>query len=67
MMLTFTFTINPETQEAVFAGNIEPQAALNVLQQLAIADAIKKARQGDKRFDIMGEKETNEPIQETLE
>ena len=45
MMLTFTFTVNPETQEATFAGNIEPLAALQILQQLVIAEAIKKARE----------------------
>jgi len=45
MMLTFTFTVNPETQEAAFAGNIEPLAALQILQQLVIAEAIKKAKE----------------------
>ena len=41
----FTFTVNTDTQEAAIAGNIEPQVALKILQQLVIANAIKQARQ----------------------
>jgi len=41
----FTFTVNTDTQEAAIAGNIEPQVALQILQQLVIANAIKQARQ----------------------
>lgn len=44
-MFIFTFTFNPETQEAAFAGNIEIQQALQILQQLVIADAVKKAQE----------------------
>ena len=44
MFLTFTFTINPETQEATFAGNVGIQEALGILQQLVIADAIQQAK-----------------------
>jgi len=39
----FTFTVNTDTQEAAIAGNIEPQVALQILQQLVIANAIKQA------------------------
>ena len=39
----FSFSINLETQEAAIAGNIEPQVALQILQQLVIANAIKQA------------------------
>lgn len=38
----FTFTINTDTQEGNFAGNVEPKVALNILQQLVIADAVKR-------------------------
>lgn len=44
MILTFTFSVNQETNEAAFAGNIGIQQALQLLQQLAIADAVNKAR-----------------------
>ena len=44
-MIIFTFALNPQTQEAAFAGNIEPQMALQILQQLIIAEAIRKARE----------------------
>ena len=40
MQLIFTFTVNTETKQIAFAGNMEPQAALSMLQQLVIADAI---------------------------
>ena len=43
--IIFTFTVNTDTQEAAIAGNIEPQVALQILQQLVIANAIKQARQ----------------------
>jgi len=41
--IIFTFTVNTDTQEAAIAGNIEPQVALQILQQLVIANAIKQA------------------------
>jgi len=41
--IIFAFTINTETQEAAFSGNIEIQPALGILQQIAIAEAVKKA------------------------
>lgn len=47
-MLTFTFTIDPERKEVVFSGNIKPQEALFHLQQIAIADAVNKARETEK-------------------
>lgn len=45
MLLTFTFTISPDTQEATFAGNIEPQVALGILQQIVISEAIRKSKE----------------------
>ena len=45
MLIIFSFALNPETQEAAIAGNIEPQVALQILQQLVIANAIKQAKQ----------------------
>ena len=42
MMLTFTFTLNPETQEAAFAGNVDIQVALQILQQLTLAEMIRR-------------------------
>lgn len=47
MLLTFTFTVNPEKNEVAFAGNINLQEALNLLQQIVIADAVNKAREAD--------------------
>ena len=51
--IIFAFTINTETQEAVFSGNVELPAALQVLQQLTIADGVKRALEAKKD----GEKE----------
>lgn len=42
-ILIFTFSINPETKEATFAGNISLQEALPILQSLAIAEAVQRA------------------------
>ena len=44
MILTFTFSINPETQEATFAGNIEPQQALAILQNIVVAELVKRSK-----------------------
>lgn len=43
-MLTFTFTVNDKTGEAVFAGNINPMEALKILQDIAINDIIKNSQ-----------------------
>jgi hypothetical protein len=44
-MIIFAFSINQTTNEAVFSGNIDIQQALQLLQQLAIIDAVQKAKQ----------------------
>ena len=52
MILIFSFSINPETQEAVFAGNIEPQQALAILQNIVIAELVRRSKdngQSDKQ------------------
>ena len=41
--IIFSFTLNTETKEAVFAGNIEPAAALHVLQDLVVAEMMRRA------------------------
>ena len=41
-LILFSFSFNPETQEAAIAGNCEPMVALQLLQQLVIANAIKR-------------------------
>jgi len=40
----FTFSFNIESKEAAFAGNTSIQEALQILQGLAIADAVNKAK-----------------------
>ena len=54
--LLFSFTINPETQEAAFAGNIEPQQALSILTQLALAEGIKRATEAKQQVEKPKEK-----------
>ena len=48
MILVFTFSIDPEKNEAAFAGNIGLQQALQILQNLVVADAVNKAREAEK-------------------
>ena len=43
MQIIFTFTFNPETKEGTFAGNIEPVAALHILQDLVVAEMMRRA------------------------
>jgi len=54
MILLFSFSLNPESNEAAFAGNIGLQQALQILQSLVIADAVNKAREA-----MTGQNETN--------
>lgn len=42
-LIIFTFAFNSETKEGTFAGNVEPQTALSILQNLVIANAVNKA------------------------
>ena len=47
-LIVFTFSVKTETQEAIFSGNIEPQQALQILQQICIAEAVKANEQKAK-------------------
>jgi len=49
MLLTYTFTYDTEKNEAALAGNIPIEQALQILQQLVIADAVNKAREAEKQ------------------
>jgi hypothetical protein len=51
MILLFSFSVNQETQEAAFAGNIEPQQAVQILQQIAIAAAVQKLKEAKSGSD----------------
>ena len=44
-LIIFTFFLNTETQEAALAGNIPPQQALQVLQQIVVAELVKQAKE----------------------
>jgi len=54
MLLTFTFTINPETQEAAFAGNVEPQVALQLLQGIVIQSLARRLQEEVKETKDVG-------------
>ena len=45
MQLIFAFAIDEENGEATFAGNIDIQRAVQVLQQIAMADIVRKAKE----------------------
>jgi len=55
-LILFSFVLQTETQEAAIAGNVPPQQALNILQQLVIAqlvkDAQEKVREKEKETEI---------------
>ena len=58
--LIFTFTTNMETQETTFAGNIEPQIALQVLQSIVVQTAAKQLQNEAER--IVKEREKGQDI-----
>ena len=43
--IIFTFTVNTETQEANFSGNIQPRVALQFLQDIVISEAVRQAKE----------------------
>ena len=47
MTYIFTFSINPETKEAAFAGNVSVQEAAIILQNLAVQEAVQRAKERD--------------------
>ena len=47
-LIIFTFSVKTETQEAAFSGNISAQEALQILQQICIAEAVKANEQKAK-------------------
>lgn len=51
MILLFAFSIDQDTKEATFAGNIEPQVALQILQSIVIVEAVKQARQNEVKVE----------------
>jgi hypothetical protein len=49
--LLFSFTINSDTKEVIFAGNISPNQALPILQQIVIQNEIAKATNKETKHD----------------
>jgi len=46
-VFTFTFTVRPETKEYVTAGNVTADVALQMLQQIVVSEAVRRANNGD--------------------
>ncbi|MBU1173128.1 MAG: hypothetical protein KKD44_26490 [Proteobacteria bacterium] len=42
MQAIFTFTLNTETQQHTFAGNIDIRTALTILQEVMISTSVDK-------------------------
>lgn len=49
-VVLYAFTFNTETQEAAMTGNVPVAEALNILQQIMIAEGIKKQREDSKEL-----------------
>jgi hypothetical protein len=43
-MIVFTFTYDPDTKQAQRFGNVSARAALGILQEIAIAEAVEDYR-----------------------
>lgn len=48
MLGLFQIAIDMKTGEVVFSGNIAPEAALQITQNIVISEAIRKAKDGEK-------------------
>lgn len=44
MLMTFTFTLNPDTGETAFGGNIAPAMALEILTGMILQNAAAQAK-----------------------
>ena len=42
VLATFTFTLDTDSKQATFAGNIDITEALSILQQLTIAESVRR-------------------------
>jgi len=45
MLITFSFAIHQESNEASWGGNVSPQVALQLLQQIVIAEEAKRLKE----------------------
>jgi len=45
MLATFTFTLDTDSKQATFAGNIDITEALNILQQLTISELVRREKE----------------------
>ncbi len=61
MLALFSFAIQTETQEVAFGGNISPTQALQILQQIIIAQGIKVAIASAKEAE---QKKKEQPVAE---
>lgn len=48
-LITFSFAFDTESKEAAMAGNVDVLNALNILQQIVIADAVAKVEAARKK------------------
>jgi len=52
----FSFTFNPETKEVVFAGNIDVNTALSIMQGIVIDISTKNALEEERKKNALGTK-----------
>ncbi len=45
MILMFTLAFNPDTKEAAWTGNLDMQTASKILQDVIVAELVKKAQE----------------------
>jgi len=45
MLIVFSFALQQESSEASWGGNISPQVALQLLQQIVIAEEARKLKE----------------------
>jgi hypothetical protein len=56
LQVIFTFTVNTETQDANFSGNVPPRVALQFLQDIVISEAIRQSKVEIKKVEEPKEK-----------
>lgn len=60
--ILFSFTLNTETNEVVFSGNIDLPVALTILQNIVIMDAVRRAQEdGKQEVDNQAKEEAKAP------
>lgn len=60
--IIFAFTLNTESKEVAFVGNVEPPVALHILQDIVLSQVASQVRRQRTRKETSEEKKKKEEV-----